>query len=373
AAINAGGSTIHSLFHFPPRALAPDDEAIKIDNRRQKMFKTMETLVIDEISMVSADIMDAMDEFLRLNRGKDEPFGGVQVVMFGDPFQLPPVIKGKQLRDYFQNTYGGPYFFNARSFEEGRFSCLELSRVFRQKDEVFLRLLNAAREMTFTARDLRILNSRQRPEQAGDLSVSLCSTNALAQEINERELARLPGKAFEYEAIITGAFKPGDAPTDPLLVLKEGAQVMMVKNDPDKRWINGTLGVIRKLDDNGVTAAIDGMDYDIPRETWEIVDYEYDRDKNKISPKVAGRFTQYPLKLAWAITIHKSQGQTFDRVRVNLGSGAFAHGQTYVALSRCRTLEGLTLEKPVRASDIRIDPLVLEFASRVKSVIPKRG
>ncbi|MBD5608215.1 MAG: AAA family ATPase [Desulfovibrio sp.] len=373
AALNIGGSTIHSFFRFPLEFLDPEADNIRKDYRREDLFRKLDTLIIDEVSMVRADLLDGMDRFLRLNRDKDEPFGGVRVIMFGDPFQLPPVVKGKELEEHIKRIYAGPYFFNARSFDSGRFRRLELTRVFRQKDAEFLRLLNAVRENKISGVDLSRLNRRKSDRPPDGLEVALCATNSKVQEINNGMLARLSGDDFSYVASFSGDFNPQEAPADSRLILKEGAQIMTLRNDPDKRWVNGSLGIVEKLSDDAIFIRVDGEIYPVFRETWDIIDYKYDREKRRITPFVKARFTQYPLKLAWAMTIHKSQGQTFDKVRIDMGKGAFAHGQTYVALSRCRTLEGITLAKRIREPDIRVDPVVLKFAASVESVVAGKG
>lgn len=370
AALNVGGSTIHSFFEFPPRLLRPGDEEIKFLARKGELFAKTRTLIIDEISMVSADLLDAIDASLRLNRGKDEPFGGVRIVLFGDPYQLPPVVVGRDLEEYYNNTYGGPFFFNGRSFNGGRFGLIELTRCFRQTEGEFLRLLNSVREGTYTESDLEALNSRaSAPSAAPGLTMGVCATNKAAEEINKSKLAELPSESFYYRAKISGDFDQRARPTESTLELKKGAQIMTLKNDPDGRWVNGSIGRIADLDEKGMTIQINGAVWELYPDTWEAIEYEYDREKNKIAPRVAGTFTQYPVKLAWAITIHKSQGQTFENIRVDLGRCAFAHGQTYVALSRCRTFAGLTLARPIKPADIRIDRRADAFAKRLRNGI----
>ena len=365
AALNVAGATIHSFFRFPTRLLAPNDKDIKVEHQRRELFKKLSMIIIDEISMVRADLLDAIDLSLRLNRNDERPFGGVQMVFFGDVFQLPPVVVGKDLSDYFEVNYGGPYFFNSKSFTVSSFTCIELSKIFRQKDDGFKDILNCIRENRLGGKELSLLNAKYRVEERTDDSsvvLTLCTTNKISSEINDSCMAALPTKEFVYQAEIKGKFDQSAYPTEPNLALKAGAQVMMLKNDPMKRWVNGTLGIIKSLADNSVEVSIDNVTYSVDRASWEVVDYQYNKKDNKIDVVVTGSFSQYPLKPAWAITIHKSQGQTFDRVKIHLGNGAFTHGQTYVALSRCTSLNGITLKTKIRPKDVIVDPKVSRFA-----------
>lgn len=367
AALNVAGATIHSFFRFPTRLLEPNDKDIKADHQRHELFKKLSMVIIDEISMVRADLLDAIDSSLRLNRHDNRPFGGVQMVFFGDVFQLPPVVTGKDLADYFEVNYGGPYFFNAKSFAASSFACIELSKIFRQKDDGFKDILNSIRENRLGEQELSLLNGRFYAEEKTDDSsvvLTLCTTNKISTEINDSRMAALPTKEFVYQAEIKGKFDQSAYPTEPNLALKTGAQVMMLKNDPMKRWVNGTLGVITDLTNSSVEVSIDNVTYSVDKASWEVIDYQYNKKDNKIEAIVTGSFTQYPLKPAWAITIHKSQGQTFDRVNIHLGSGAFAHGQTYVAISRCTSLNGITLKTKIRSRDVIVDPKVSMFASK---------
>ena len=372
AALNVEGSTIHSFFRFPTRLLEQNDKNIKIDYQRRELFKKLSVLIIDEISMVRADLLDAIDYSLRLNRDDMRPFGGVQMVFFGDVFQLPPVVVGKDLSDFFEVNYGGPYFFNAKAFAGSPFICIELSQIFRQKDDNFKTILNNIRENAVGERELNLLNARYSAAEIAstkDVVLTLCTTNKISAEINDSRMAALPSGEFVYQAEIKGKFDQSAYPTEPNLALKSGAQIMMLKNDTMKRWVNGTLGVITSLSENSIEVSIDGIEYAVDKASWEVVDYQYNKEDNKIEAVVTGSFTQYPLKPAWAITIHKSQGQTFERVNIHFGRGAFAHGQTYVALSRCTTLDGITLKTKIRPKDIIVDPKVTRFAAQhVKTV-----
>ena len=316
--------------------------------------------------MVRADMMDAVDTSLRLNRNRPyEPFGGVQVVLIGDLFQLPPIVD-EELSEYYNDFYETPFFFNAHIFNEVRLQKIELQKVFRQSDPDFIGLLNKVRNNTVQKSDLEKINRRYRSSlEIGrhDLAITLTSTNALASGINLQRLSALPTREYVYDSIVEGDFDEKSYPTDKKLKLKQGAQVMMVKNDPNKRWVNGTLGVIHRLTDEEIEVSFGGEVHTIEPSTWEKLDYEYDRENGSIEPVVSGAFRQYPIKLAWAMTIHKSQGKTFDNVIVDLGRGAFAHGQAYVALSRCRSYAGLHLKTPFRHSDIILDERVRSFHS----------
>jgi ATP-dependent DNA helicase PIF1 len=362
AAINIGGSTLHSFFHFPLHLITKAD--IRKIRNKEKLFAALETLVIDEVSMVRADMMDAVDQSLRVNRNRPyEPFGGVQVVVIGDLFQLPPIVD-EDLAEYYNDFYETPFFFSAHVFNEVRLQKIELQKVFRQSDHDFIGLLNKVRNNTLQQSDLKKLNEQFHPLlKIGrhDLAITLTSTNALASEINLQRLSALPDREFIYDSIIDGEFDEKSYPTDKKLRLRQGAQVMMVKNDPTKRWVNGSLGVIHRLNDEAIEVSFGGAIYTIEPSTWEKLDYEYDRETGSIEPIVNGVFRQYPIKLAWAITIHKSQGKTFDNVIIDLGRGAFAHGQAYVALSRCRSFAGLHLKTPIRYSDIILDKRVRSF------------
>ncbi|HTP41093.1 MAG TPA: AAA family ATPase, partial [Nitrospiria bacterium] len=354
--------TIHSFFRFPPRLVT--EEAVRRVRGKEALFAALETVVIDEVSMVRADVMDAIDHSLRLNRKRPhEPFGGVQVILIGDLYQLPPIVD-RELRDYFIDTYKSPYFFDAQVFSEHAFEIIELKKVFRQRDSGFVELLNKVRTNQVRLADLQRLNQRcgpPPPSGTGALAITLTSTNGLASQINLERLEALRAKARSFEAEVTGNFDEQSCPTDRQLTLKPGAQVMMVKNDPNKRWVNGSLGVVHSLTRDEITVSFDGVVCTVEPSAWDKIEYEYDKTDGRIEPKVTGSFRQYPIKLAWAITVHKSQGKTFDHVIIDLGRGAFAHGQTYVALSRCRSFEGIRLKNPIRGSDIILDGTVSQF------------
>ncbi len=371
AALNIRGQTIHSFFGFPPRLLTSKDVSKKaFPSFRQELYCKIETLVIDEISMVRADLLDGIHHFLQVNRDSKAPFGGVQVVFFGDPFQLPPVVSRDPVEsEYFRAYYSSPYFFSARIFEamQPHFEMIRLSRVYRQQSEAFLHLLEAVRTNTAGEAEIEALNARCQPYfPLSEGYITLCARNATAHRINQQQLARLPGRARIYEAQVSGQFDAALYPTDAQLALKEGAQVMFIKNDPGREYVNGTLGTVTRLREDSVDVAI--AEAGAPERTvsvepmlWEIIRYRLDPQSGELSTETLGSFLQLPLRLAWAVTIHKSQGKTFDRVIIDLEGGAFEHGQLYVALSRCRTLEGIVLRRPIRPRDIIADERVIRF------------
>jgi ATP-dependent DNA helicase PIF1 len=364
AAVNVGGQTIHSFFKFPPRVLQAGD--VRLLTAQRRLFEHLDTVIIDEISMVRADVLDAIDRSLRLNRGRaDTPFGGVQIVAFGDLFQLAPVVEG-ELREYFSDAFETPYFFSASVLNRCDWRLLELKRNYRQsKDPFFFELLSRLGRNEMTGEDLECLNSRLLEDPAAEAeTVTLTSTNAAAEAMNLDHLARLPGEAVEYAANLKGNFEEGSSPAQAVLTLKPGAQVMLLRNDPDGRWVNGDVGKLERCDAAGLHVRIREERHVVTPVKWERIQYAYSPEDNQMVRKVKGTFQQFPVKLAWAITIHKSQGQTLERVRVDLGRGAFAHGQVYVALSRCQSLEGLHLHRPIRAADIIFDERVLTFLNR---------
>lgn len=359
AALNIGGQTIHSLFKIPPELIKKD--SLKIDKRTTKLLKYVDVVIIDEISMVRPDLMDGIDYVLRKARNNTFPFGGVQLIMFGDLYQLPPVIQ-KEFKDYFEQNYGGNFFFNADVWKNIKFEIRELTTVFRQKDEDFKVILNAVREGTITDEQLEILNQRADIEIPPDEGVIILTTiNSSAKRINETKLNLLEDKAYEHKAEISGNLDKTAFPTEETLRLKKGAQIMLLRNDKERRWVNGTLGYIDSLDGEEITVNIDGKIHSVPKETWKKIQYVLNETTNTLEEKVVSSFTQFPLKLAWAITIHKSQGQTYNTVAIDMGYGAFAHGQTYVALSRCKSLEGIYLNRKISKEDIIVEEEISSF------------
>jgi len=369
AALRINGQTIHSFFGFPPRALSEED--IKPSSKRE-LYRALDTIVIDEISMVRTDMLDAIDQFLRLN-GKDgeKPFGGIQMVFFGDLYQLPPIVADEDESKYLASNYNGSFFFDAHVMKQLPMEKLELTKVFRQKDAEFVSALNTVRIDEANQEVLDYLNQRHAPARFKDRNtfVTLVTTNKSADLINSQELGKIPSPSFTYTAQLEGEFKKENwkkkMPADLELTLKVNARVIFIKNDAGKRWLNGDHGKIIELGENYIRAEMEREGekyvYEVTRETWEIIKYRFDPTTLKIKPEITGKFTQYPLRLGWAITIHKSQGATLERVHVDMGSGAFAAGQAYVALSRCKSLEGMTLERPILLSDIKSDPTVKRF------------
>ena len=370
AALNAGGQTIHSFFNFPAKFFTPQ-QIRKVNDR--KLFRAMEVLIIDEISMVRADMLDNIDFFLRINREKPIPFGGVQLVFFGDLFQLPPVIANPEEKQYLQEEYDSPYFFSAKVLQrETSLEMLELKKVYRQEARNFIRLLDAVRLKTIDFDDLEEFNERFDPDfKDTNYYITLSARNAVVDTINEKELRIIPTEEFTYLAKVTGNFEPKQFPTESALRLKLGAQVMFIRNDVKKDFVNGTIGKVIALEPFKIVVQIvqsddTKRDIEVEKATWEILRYKASSDETatvtaNIETEVAGSFEQYPLKLAWAITIHKSQGKTFDRVIVDLQGGAFEHGQTYVALSRCRTLAGIVLKHKLRPQDVIVDERIIDF------------
>lgn len=358
AALNVGGQTVHSFFRFPPRLIEPAD--IK-KLRHANVLRALKTLVIDEASMLRADMIHAIDASLRLHKGSMKPFGGVQMVLVGDLQQLPPVVE-PDLEAYFNNTFGGPYFFHPPGFRDADMRYAELTQVFRQTEPEFLALLAAVRRGEPHDIDPAVMQAIVAPMDAAEASEShvvLTGSNAAANAINARRLAALEGGSRTYSARLEGEFDERAYPTESELTLKIGARVMLLKNDAERRWVNGSIGIIVGMGAAHVEVDIGGEVVSIEPAAWERVRYAYDVAKNALDKQVAGAFRQLPLRLAWALTIHKSQGLTLDRVYVDLDQGLFAHGQAYVALSRCRTLAGLKLSRRLMERDFRRDQRLL--------------
>lgn len=377
AAINAGGSTIHSFFKLPFYPLLPNDtrysvrhlrSTMKYSSEKIKLLKELELIIIDEISMVRADIIDFIDKLLRVYcRNMREPFGGKQMLFVGDIYQLEPVIKEDDRR-LLHPFYPSGYFFDARIFRSFQLVSVELQKVYRQTDPEFISLLDDIRTNTATESDLVRLNKRVGQSFQDDtdgLSITLSARRDTVDFINRRELDKLDGEPFIAKGEINGEFPESALPTPVELELKPGCHVMFIKNDMKKRWVNGTLGVVSAIDeDGGVVSVIteDGSEYDVERELWENVRYKFNETEEKIEEEQIGTYVQFPLRLAWAITVHKSQGLTFRRVNIDFTGGAFAGGQTYVALSRCMSLDGISLKEPIRRRDIFVRSEVVRFA-----------
>ncbi len=366
AALNVGGQTLNSLFRLPTDLIQPGN--IELNGKVATLLRNIDTVVIDEISMVRVDMMEAIDLLLRKARGSETPFGGAQIVMFGDVYQLPPVVADRGLHEYFAHNYGGPYFFNAPVWKDTKLNIFELMHNFRQKDdEEFKGILNAIRVNEVGEEVINSLNLRCFNTVPTENVITVAPRNNTVDQINAERLAKLTTPLFEYKAEISGNLERSYFPTEEYLRLKKGAQVMLLKNDPEKRWVNGTVGTVDSLSSTEIRVKINGeIVYSIPKATWMKIEYYYDQETRTVEQRLLSSFTQFPLRLAWAFTIHKSQGKTYNSVVVNMEGGAFAHGQTYVALSRCVSLNGLYLTQPIKREDIIVDPLVINFMSQVK-------
>lgn len=357
AAVNAGAMTIHSFFQF---GLGPFVQGViepksdfRINKSKLELIRHLQLLIIDEVSMVRADLMDHIDVELRRIRRNSKPFGGVQFLMIGDLQQLPPIAHGGEddlLRQYYKTLY----FFSSTALKSMKYSCIELKNVYRQTDRHFIDILNHARDCTLTSQDITDLNARYIPgfsPKPEDGYIRLMTHNRQVDYVNETELEKLDSKPFTFVAAVTGTFPEESYPTADSLTLKKGAQVMFIKNDPERRFINGTLGEVKSIDKNSIAVRLaeSGTIIDVEPMEWQNIRYQFDEESKEISSKQIGRFKQYPLKAAWAITVHKSQGLTFDKAIIDVHA-AFSPGQAYVALSRCRTMDGLVLSSPVSAS-----------------------
>ncbi|GGA67547.1 hypothetical protein GCM10011490_17670 [Pseudoclavibacter endophyticus] len=364
AALNVGGQTIHSLFKLPIGVIG--SSPIEQSGDVRKLLNTIDTLVIDEVSMVSADLMDAIDRSLRQARARtSEPFGGVQLVLFGDPFQLSPVPpRDPDERAYFRDHYRSLWFFDARVWLETELRIHTLREIHRQHEDEFRSILTAVRYGQVTADMAARLNGVGAREAPTDGIVTLATRNDAVNRINAQSLDRLPGNSMTAKAEISGDFPGGQYPADEQLDLKVGAQVMLLRNDPDSRWVNGSIGEVTRIE-RTVYIEIDGEEHEVEPIVWEKLKYSYSPTTKELKREVVGEFTQFPLRLAWAVTIHKSQGKTYDRAIVDLGSRAFSPGQTYVALSRIRSLEGMFLTRPLHPRDIFVDDDVMRFMRQV--------
>lgn len=380
AAINANGSTIHSFFKLPFRPMLPDDPDLSLVNGRifeffkykkehKKLIQEVELIIIDEISMVRADMVDCIDRILRVySNNMRTPFGGKQLVFVGDVFQLEPVVTSDS-KDILNRFYPNPYFFSAKVFSETRLVPIEFTKIYRQSDKVFISILDKIRNGSVGALDLHTLNSRYNPSfnpSADEMYITLATKRDNVDYINERKMAELSTPEFLSPGLIDGDFPESSLPTAKDLLLKEHAQVMFIRNDMQwpRRWVNGSLGVVSNIDeyDNVYVLLEDGREVQVDLETWRNYRYKYNEAEKKIEEEIIGTFTQLPLKAAWAITVHKSQGLTFNRVIVDFNGGVFAGGQAYVALSRCTSLEGMTLKKAIGRSDVFVRSEILEFS-----------
>ena len=367
AALNVGGQTIHSLFRLPIGVIA--DHEIEHTRELMKLLNTIDTLVIDEVSMVNADLLDAIDRSLRIARGRrHEAFGGVQLVLFGDPYQLAPVPGDGDERAYFADHYESMWFFDAKVWNETDLTIFELATVHRQHEAEFRYMLNAVRHGQVTKEIADRLNATGARTPPPDESIiTLATTNATVNRINASALAKIPGRALTAKADIAGDFGGKAFPADEELELKVGAQVMFLRNDPDQRWVNGSVGTVSRIKDT-VYVEIDQEEFEVQPSTWEKFRYSYSPATKELKKEIVAEFTQFPLRLAWGVTIHKSQGKTYSRAIVDLGSRSFAPGQTYVALSRISSLDGLYLSRDLRPSDVIVDDAVSRFMSRATAI-----
>lgn len=376
AAVNVGGQTLHSFFRLPFKPLLTTDpdfardrikKRLKYSSSHIKLLRELELIVIDEISMVRADIIDFIDKILRVYTGNHrQAFGGKQMLIVGDIFQLEPVLTG-DIRDILSREYTIPYFFNAHVFHQTELVPIELRKVYRQTDSTLLSMLDRIRVGHPLPTDINLLNSRithpDSDRSNDDMVMTLATKREMVDSINSRHLDELATPAVTYIGSVNKDFPENSYPNAIELTLKVGAQVVFIKNDIDKRWVNGTLGKVYATNtDNVVIETENGEKHTVDMAVWNNIKYRYDEKSKKVTEEVVGTFTQYPVKLAWALTIHKSQGLTFNRVRVDIGTGTFSSGQAYVALSRCRTLEGLNLVSTINERDIFVHPAIVRFS-----------
>lgn len=356
AAITVGGQTIHSFFKLPPHILTKEE----VEKKRfpNDIYRDVETIVIDEISMVRADMLDVIDGILRKYGVKNKPFGGKQLVFFGDLFQLPPVLEKESAEHLTNLGYETPYFFSAKSFPKDML-VFELTKVYRQVDPEFIGFLDVIRTGKFEEKDLTYINARVLPHD--DKAIILTTRNHIVAEYNKKRLGQLPGPTSVFDANIEGEFPEKNAPADKRLILKPGARVIFIKNDPDGQWVNGTLGTVKKLGAELQIETDDGILVSVAQERWKNI--RYTLEDGAIKKVEKGHFDQFPVRLAWALTIHKSQGQTFDGVYLDLTSAPWEHGHVYVALSRCRSFSGLRLRQKLFVRDVIVDSRIIDFFS----------
>lgn len=375
AAVNVGGQTLHSFFKIPFKPLLPDDpdfsprrirQTLRYSAQKVKLLRKLELIIIDEISMVRCDVIDFIDKVLRIySRNMREPFGGKQLLFVGDIFQLEPVVT-RDMRDILRRYYEQFFFFNARVFGRLGLIPIELRKIYRQTDSNFISMLDRVRVSHATNSDLKLLNGRFNPDYKEideKFVMTLATRRDIVDSINDAHMEALDTPEYVFTGIVTDVFPDNDLPTNKELVLKKGAQVIFIRNDKEGRWVNGTLGKVSRLDESGIEVELENGDgYVLEQEVWENVQYSYDEKEKKVIENVVGTFTQYPIKPAWALTVHKSQGLTFNNIVIDFAGGAFTSGQTYVALSRCTSLEGITLLKPLSQRDIIVNTAIVDFS-----------
>lgn len=375
AAVNVGGQTLHSFFKIPFKPLLPDDpdfsprrirKTLRYSAQKVKLIKKLDLIIIDEISMVRCDVIDFIDKVLRIYSGNmREPFGGKQLLFVGDIFQLEPVIT-RDMREILRLYYKQFFFFNARVFNKLGLIPIELRKIYRQTDNDFITMLDRVRVSHATTNDLRLLNGRYNPdynEVVDKFVMTLASRRDTVDSINDAHMQALDTPEYVFTGVVTDVFPDNDLPTNKELTLKQGAQVIFIRNDKEGRWVNGTLGKVSSLDSNSIKVELENGDsYVLEQEIWENVQYTYDEKEKKVIENVVGTFRQYPIKPAWALTVHKSQGLTFNNIVIDFAGGAFSSGQTYVALSRCTSLEGITLLKPLSQRDIIVNTAIVDFS-----------
>ena len=378
AAVNVGGVTMHSFFQIPLRPIPPDDpdytfqrilKKVKLRKDKVRLIRAVELIIIDEVSMVRPDMIDFIDRLLRAVTGKrKEPFGGKQMLLVGDIFQLEPVVT-PDTRTILSRHYDGFFFFNAKAYSQIPLVSIELKKVYRQNDAGFVAILDRIRMNRPTPDDMRLLNSRYARNiptsecDGNDFVMTIASRRDLADAINSRQMELNPNEEVVFEGIIEGDFPERSLPTDIRLCVKKDEQIILLKNDKEKRWVNGTIARVDGIDTDSIRIRLEnGSTHALEREIWENIKYTYDENSKRVNEEIIGRFTQFPIKAAWALTVHKSQGLTFNNVDIELGQGAFSAGQTYVALSRCRSLDGLRLHSPITSRDVIVSQGAVEFA-----------
>ncbi|MEJ5285246.1 MAG: AAA family ATPase [Brevinematales bacterium] len=369
AAINVGGQTIHSFFKIFPGETISDLEEIISRNKKIELIKSLELIIIDEVSMLRADLFDLINEILKKILKNNLPFGGKQLLLIGDLYQLPPVVTTKE-KELFEELYDTPYFFSANAIKEIELKIVEFEKIYRQKDEKFIEILNKIRNGTIDESDIEFINQNCLIEkEEDDFSIYITPYNETARKINEEKLSSLKGKSYHFEGIIEGDFPLEYLPTEKDIILKKNAQVMMLVNNPEEGFVNGTIGKFQGIFEEKLKIETENNEIIfVPPFEWTIFDYEYDRANGVITKNEIGSFYQYPVKLAWAITIHKSQGKTFKKLILDIGKGAFSPGQIYVALSRCTSLEGLKLKKPITKKQIFIDRRIINFMTQSRYI-----